>query len=220
MNTSTPPKRTYASQVRANAAADTRTRILDTAKALMGRKGIDKVTIAEIGATAGVATPTVYAAFKSKEGILRALMQDTLFGGPFRSAQQLLDSVTDPVRLVELTAHVARAIYESESGDLGLLRHGSGFSPELRMIEQEFEQMRYDMQEKRLLLLFDSGKARPGLSLEDARRILWMYTSRDIYRMMVSEGRWSPDRYQDWLSATLLDALVDPMSRTQHMADR
>jgi AcrR family transcriptional regulator len=213
MNTSTPRKRSYASQVRTDAAVDTRLRILEAAKSLMGRKGIDKVTIAEIGEKAAVASSTVYAIFKSKEGILRALMEQTLFGGPFRSAQKLLDSVTDPVRLIELTAHVARAIYESESVDLGLLRHASGFSPELRKIEQEFEQIRYDMQEKRLLLLFDAGKARPGLSLGDARRIMWMYTSREIYRMLVNEGGWSPVQYQDWLSATLLDALVDTAAR-------
>jgi hypothetical protein len=35
-----------------------------------------------------------------------------------------------------------------------------------------------------------------------------MYTSRDVYRMLVHEGGWSPDRYQEWLSRTLLDALV------------
>jgi AcrR family transcriptional regulator len=204
-----PPKRSYASQVRADAAADTRKRILEAAKSLMGRNGVDKVTIAQIGVQANVATPTVYAAFKSKEGILRALMEVALFGDRFRSAQQLLDKVTDPVRLVELTAHVARAIYESESSDLGLLRHASGFSPDLRKIEQEFDDTRYAMQERRLQLLFDARRARPGLSLADARRIMWMYTSRDVYRMIVTEGGWSPDRYQGWLSATLLDALVD-----------
>jgi AcrR family transcriptional regulator len=214
MNTSTPRRRSYSSQVRADAAIDTRLRILEAAKSLMGRKGIDKVTIAEIGEKAAVAASTIYAIFKSKEGILRALMEQTLFGGRFRSAQTLLDSVTDPVRLIELTAHVARAIYESESSDLGLLRHASGFAPELRKIEQEFEQIRYDMQERRLVLLFEAGKARVGLSLEDARRIMWMYTSRDVYRMMVSDGGWSPDRYQDWLAGTLLETLVDRTGRT------
>ncbi|MGB8314361.1 MAG: helix-turn-helix domain-containing protein [Aestuariivirga sp.] len=183
--------------------------ILDAAQALMGRKGIDKVTIAEIGEKAGVAASTIYAAYKSKEGIVRALMERTLFGGPFQTAQKLLDNVSSPVRLVELTAHVARSIYESESRGLGLLRHASGFSPELRKLEQEFERIRYDMQEKRILMLFEAGLARPGLTIEDARRILWMYTSRDVYRMMVDEGGWSPDRYQQWLSSTLVDALVD-----------
>lgn len=208
MNRSTLEKRPYASPARAEAAEDTRKRILAAAKDLFGREGIDKVKIADIGARAGVAASTVYAIYKSKDGILRALMEQSLFGSRFQDAQRLLAGVTDPVRLVELTSHVARAIYESESSDLGLLRHASGFSPALRKLEQEFEQRRYDAQEQRLRLLFDAGKARPGLSLDEARRVMWMYTSREVYRMLVHDGGWSAERYQDWLSQTLLDALV------------
>jgi AcrR family transcriptional regulator len=200
--------RRYHSDAREQSAHDTRRRILDAAKALFGRKGIDAVTIAEIGRKAKVAASTVYAIYKSKDGLLRGLMEQSLFGGRFQDARQLLDGVSDAVTLVELTAHVSRAIYESESSDLGLLRHTSGFSPALRKMEQEFEQIRYDMQADRLQRLFDSGKARAGLSLDEARRILWMYTSRDIYRMLVVEGGWTPDRYQQWLSQTLVEALV------------
>ena len=209
MKSQTPRKRRYTSDARAQSANNTRRRILAAAKALFGRKGIDPVTIADIGARAGVAASTVYAIYKSKDGILRALMEQSLFGSQFQEAQKLVAGVTDPAALVTLTAHVARAIYESESSGLGLLRHTSGFSPALRKMEQEFERLRYEMQFKRLQLLFESGKARAGLSLDEARRIMWMYTSRDVYRMLVHEGGWTPDAYQQWLSRTLAEALVD-----------
>lgn len=208
MKRSRASKRTYASQVRTESAEDTRKRILAAAKALFGRKGIDKVTIAEIGDRAAVAGSTIYAIYKSKEGILRALMNQAIFGSQFQSAQKLLEDVTDPIKLIELTSHVSRAIYESESSDLGLLRHASGFSPALRKVEEEFERIRYEMQEQRVRMLFDAGRAKRGLSLAQARRILWMYTSRDIYRMLVHESGWTPEAYQQWLSRTLLEALV------------
>jgi len=38
---------------------------------------------------------------------------------------------------------------------------------------------------------------------------MWMYTSREVYRMLVTEGGWTPDRYQEWLSQTLVAALVE-----------
>ena len=206
MSTST---RSYdATGPRSLAAAETRKRILAAVHALFGRKGIDAVTIAEVGAKAGVAASTVYALYKSKEGILRALMERSLFGDRFLVAEQQLDGVDDPVVLVERTAHVARAIYESESRDLGLLRHSSGFSPALKKIEQEFERVRFDMQKARLETLFAAGLARPELSLEEARRIMWMYTSRDVYRLLVHDGRWTPAQYQAWLAGTLREALV------------
>jgi hypothetical protein len=64
------------------------------------------------------------------------------------------------------------------------------------------------MQEERVRLLFASSKARPGLDWARARRILWMYTSRNIYRMLVHESGSTPDLYQSWLSSTLVKALV------------
>lgn len=206
-------KRRYASQARADSAEETRKRILDAARALFGRRGIDRVTVADIGAKADVAGSTVYSIFKSKTGIIRALMERALFGDRFRSAQELLAGVADPVKLVELTPRVARAIYESESTALGLMRGASAFSPALRKAEQAFEDLRYSMQEARVRLLFDEGKARPGLGLDEARRILWMYTGRDIYRMLVQEGGWSPDEYEAWLARTLVTSLVRPESR-------
>jgi len=209
MKKSTPRKRAYSSQVRTGSAEDTRKRILQAAKSLFGRKGIDKVKIADIGDRAGVAASTVYAIYKSKDGILRALMEQSLFGSRFQDAQELLAGITDPAKLIEMTSYISRTVYESESSDLGLLRHASGFSPALRKMEQELEQVRYDMQEQRLRSLFDAGKAKTGLNREEAQRILWMYTSRDVFRMLVQEGGWSPQRYQDWLSRTLLEALVE-----------
>lgn len=136
-------------------------------------------------------------------------MEQSLFGGRFQSAQQILAGIGDPVEAIARTAYVSRAIYESESSDLGLLRNVSGFSPALRKIEDEFERTRFEMQEDRLSRLFDAGKAKRGIGFDEARHILWMYTSRDVYRMLVIEGEWTPDRYEEWLAQTLVAALVE-----------
>ena len=110
--------------------------------------------------------------------------------------------------LIALSARVARAIYEGESSELGLMRGASAFSPALRKLEQEFESLRLEMQEERVKRLFAESRQAAGLCYDEARRLLWMYTSRDVYRMLVQEGGWSPDRYQAWLSDTLVNALV------------
>src|SRR6478609_1787780 len=102
-------KRPYDSSQRKEAAEATQARILDAAKFLFSRRGIDRVTIAEIAKRAGVAVSTVYALYSSKVGILRALMQAALFGPSFQMAQDVLTRTRDPARLIELTAHVARA---------------------------------------------------------------------------------------------------------------
>lgn len=201
-------RRQYVSELRSQAADATKDRVLNAAKTLFVRHGIDRVTIAQIADRADVAVSTVYALYKSKEGVLRGLMRAALFGQRFQAARAKLEGVTDPVRLIALTAQVSRAIYESESSELGLMRGASAFSPALRKLEQEFENIRFEMQEERVRLLFAQSKQAKGLGFDEARRVLWMYTSRDVYRMLVHESGWTPDRYQKWLSATLVNALV------------
>ncbi len=78
--------RKYVSERRAKAAQDTKAEILSAAKTLVVRHGIDRVTIAQIASKAGVAVPTVYSLYKSKEGILRGLMETSLFGRRFPEA--------------------------------------------------------------------------------------------------------------------------------------
>jgi AcrR family transcriptional regulator len=208
-----PRKRKYVSAARDEAAGRTRRRVVDAATSLFARSGIDRVTIAQIAARAKVSVPTVYALFKSKEGILHAILETALFGPAVQAARARLDGVTDPVGLIARSADVARAIYESESAALGLMRGASAFSPALRKAEQAFEELRFSMQEARVRLLFSARKAKRGLDLDDARRILWMYTGRDIYRMLVQEGGWSPDKYQAWLAEILVMNLVAPDAR-------
>ena len=206
---STISKRPYNSDQRSAAAATTRARILDHARELFEVHGIDRVTIAEIAASAGVAASSVYGLYKSKEGLLQAMMQAALFGPHFQTAQAAMRGMTDAAVMIAMTPMVSTAIYAAERAELGLIRGASGFSSVLRKLEDEFERLRFEMQEERIRLLFSQGKAKHGLAIEDARRILWMYTSRDVFRMMVHESGWTSEQYLKWLSATLLEALVD-----------
>lgn len=208
MNKSTRRPRRYASALRSESAEATKAAILKASRDLFGRHGVDKVTVAAIATKAAVSPSTVYSLFESKEGILRELMRASIFGSRFQSAQSLVVGLTDPIRLVAMTAKIARAIYESETAELGLLRGISAFSPSLRKLENEFENIRFEMQEERLKTLSDSGKLMKTLTLAEARRVMWMYTSRDVYRMLVQVGGWTPDRYEQWLSDTLVNALV------------
>jgi AcrR family transcriptional regulator len=173
------------------------------------------VTVEQIAKKAGVSASTVFALYKSKAGILRELIRSALFGQRFQVALARLKGETDPIRLIALTASVARAIYEAESSQLGLIRGVSAFSPALGKLEKEFENLRFLMQKERVKLLFAQSKHRKELTLDEARRIMWMYTSRDVYRLLVHEGGWTPNRYQKWLSSTLVNALVNPASRNR-----
>jgi AcrR family transcriptional regulator len=209
MKKANPDKRAYRSERRANAALRTRARILQAGRQLFASRGIDATTIAQIAAHAGVSEASVYATVKSKSGLLDGLMRDALFGPRFQRAQKTLADVQDPVRRIALTARVARAIYDAERTELGLLTKSSAFSPELRKAQQAFEAMRLQMQRERIDALYEAGRARAGLRKETARTLLWMYTSREIYHKLVNEAAWTADDYEAWLGRTLLESLTD-----------
>src|SRR6516165_4596829 len=75
------PRRAYESPRRREQAAATRLEILDCAQRLFERDGYAATTMAAIAAEARVALKTVYVAFETKSGVLRALWNLRLRGG-------------------------------------------------------------------------------------------------------------------------------------------
>src|SRR3954452_23092534 len=73
-------KRRYNSPHRREQAAATRREILDSALRLFEAQGYAATTMAAIAAEAGVALKTVYVAFETKSGVLRALWHLVLRG--------------------------------------------------------------------------------------------------------------------------------------------
>jgi hypothetical protein len=41
------------------------------------------------------------------------------------------------------------------------------------------------------------------VSIDAAADLLWLYTSTDVYRMLVVERRWSAERYRAWFRAAV-----------------
>ena len=206
-------KRPYDSSSRQAAAEHAQHRLLEVARQLFAQSGIDAVTIAEIAEKAEVSVSSVYALFESKAGILRALMSRAIFNADYERVAARLRAVTDPRQALRLTAAVARSIYEGEAKELALLRGAASFSPGLKKLEAEFEDRRYELQSARIELLFNLRRQRPGLSLERARDLMWMFTSRDCYRMLVVEKQWSPEEYESWLAKLLVRELMQNEDR-------
>ena len=74
-------RRAYHSPRRLEQAAATRREILEAAERLFERDGFAATTMAAIAAEARVALKTVYVAFETKAGVLRALWNLRLRGG-------------------------------------------------------------------------------------------------------------------------------------------
>ncbi len=202
-------RRSYNSVARDAQAAKTRSVILGAAKRLFQAEGFDRVTINKIAEVAAVSTPTIYSIFKSKRGVLQAVIDDAL--PPDQFTALVGDSMQEksPQKRLCATAKLARQIYEAERGVMDILRGASVVAPEFKELEQEREQRRYERQEEYIRKMLEEECLAEGLSLKKARDILWVLTGRDIYRMFVEERGWSSDEYEKWLASLLIKSLLD-----------
>jgi AcrR family transcriptional regulator len=203
--------RTYKSVTRERQAAETRRRIVHAAHRLLRAEGFAGMTIEAVAQRAQVSVPTVYAIFKSKTGILTALLDQLMFGPDYEDVVQRARSATDPETRLRRAAAVAKQIRSAQSAAFDLIRGAGVVAPELSRLEQQRERLRYEREESMIVFLRESGSLRPGLSYRTARDIFWMLTGGDVYRMLVRERGWSPQKYQDWLADALVKQLLAPI---------
>jgi TetR/AcrR family transcriptional regulator, regulator of cefoperazone and chloramphenicol sensitivity len=207
----TTPARPYNSPARRRQADATRTQILDAARTLLAAHGYDGATVDAIARAAGVAVPTVYAAFGSKRGIVAELMDRARFGPAYEAAVAGALASTDPARRLALVARVARTIYTAERAEFDALRGLGAVAPELAALQREAEDRRRVAQRPVIDDLADAHRLRPDLDREAARDILWTLTARETYRLLVVEREWSADRYEAWLAELLTTSLLAPV---------
>jgi AcrR family transcriptional regulator len=203
--------RSYTSLVRQRQADDTRRRIVEAARQLLQSDGYAGMTVEAIAQRAEVSAPSVYAIFKSKTGILTALLDESTFGPDYKEVVREALVTSDPEDRLRLAARVARQIRGAQSAAFDLLRGAGVVAPELVTLEQQRERLRYEGEEGVIIFLRESGRLPPDLSYTSARDIFWMLTGGDVYRMLVRERGWSPQKYQDWLADTLVHSLLAPL---------
>ncbi len=202
-------KRSYISETRNAQAVQTRAYILEAAKKLFQTEGFDRVTINSLAKGAEVSMPTIYAIFKSKRGVLQALIDAAL--PPEQFASLVEDSMKEESAQARLniTARLARQIYDAERELMDILRSASVVAPEFKELEQEREKRRYERQGEFINQMMKKNSLAKGLTLQKARDTLWALTGRDLYRMLVVEQGWSSDAYEKWLSQLLTKSLLD-----------
>jgi AcrR family transcriptional regulator len=211
-------KRRYESPHRRAQAAETRRQILEAARGLFEEWGYTATTMAAIAAEAGVALKTVYLAFETKSGVLRALWQLFLRGdegeapvGERAWYREVLDE-PDPRRQLQLNARNSRAVKERAGTVLGVIRSGAPVDADIaelwgRIVQTEF----YDNQRTIVESLQKKKALRAGLDVTRATDILWTLNHPDVWLLLVGERGWTPEQYEQWLAeascAQLLHAL-------------
>jgi AcrR family transcriptional regulator len=202
-------KRSYKSTARDTQAAQTKARILNSAKNLFELEGFEYVTIEKIAQGANVSIPTIYSLFQSKLGVLRALMDEALPQNQFEALVEETIIEKSPKKRLCISAKIARQMYDAERVQMGIFQGAAVLAPELKELEKEREMRRHDRQEVTIKAMVKENSLIKELNATKARDILWALTGRDMYRMFVIEQGWTPDEYEEWLAQLLMISLID-----------
>jgi AcrR family transcriptional regulator len=201
-------KRPYHSRVRQRQAEETRQRILEAARSLFESHGYAVTTLEAIAEIAEVSPKTIAAVFGSKHALLAEVINPDAFSAPVQQLIEELRATEDPSRRLSLVARLTRQAYEPLASSLELLRTASAVAPELADLAQQVEVRRRQNQARLTVSLCDQGMLTPFLSFEEATDVLWALTSYDLYRMLVVEQSWEPERYETWLAQLLIEHLL------------
>ena len=201
-------KRPYHSQVRQRQAEETRRRILAAAGELFASRGYAVTTLEAVAKVAEVSSKTIAAVFGSKRALLAEVINPDAFSTPVQQLIEELRATKDPSRRLSLVAQITRQAYEPLASSLELLRTAGAVAPELADLAQQVEARRRQNQARLMASLYEQGVLRSGLSFEEATDVLWVLTSYDLYRMLVVEQRWEPERYETWLAQLLVQHLL------------
>lgn len=206
--------RRYHSPRRREGAEATRRRLLDAAHRLFMERGYAATTLPAIAAAAGVSTPTVTAVFRTKPALLQALIQSTVRGDetPVPLArrpewQEMLDEPNPALQLARY-ATLVRRIHQQTTDIFEIVRGAATADPELAELRRELGVRRLGDMRTVAESLQQKGALCPDMQVDEATDLLWALGSAELFRMLVVDRSWPPERYERRLTGLLQESLL------------
>lgn len=208
MDDSTQPAPSQARTRRARIA------VVSAAQRRFVEQGYVATTIADISKLADVPVATVYRLFSTKLGILQAVLDIAIAGDdvniPIAARAPVQVAINDPepcrriAGFVALTASINGRIFEMYR----VLVNAADADQEATAYLQELAAQRQRGQGLLANSLASSASLRSAVSEHDATDIIHALMSPEIYRLLVHDRHWKPERYSSWLTATLITQLL------------
>jgi TetR/AcrR family transcriptional regulator, regulator of autoinduction and epiphytic fitness len=217
--------RPYDSPRRRAQAAETRRAILDAARPLFEEGGYPSTPVPSIAAEAKVALKTVYLAFETKAGLLRAVWEARL-GGEEESIPVLerswfreVTTEADPVRKLHLVAAQSRRVKTNSGALLEVIRTAAVSDPEIATLWSDIEAKLLRVQRAIVDQLDETKSLARGLTRREATDVMWTLNHPTVWHLLVRERRWSPTHYETWLHDAFCLHLLGPPAAPPDDAD-
>jgi AcrR family transcriptional regulator len=191
-----------------------RAAIVEAARTLFLERGYAGTTIEAISEVSDVPPATVYRLFSSKLGILKALLHVLIAGDDQAVALQdrphirTLAAEPDPRSQLSGLAGIICGIMSRAEPLYRILVSAAGSDPDAAALLAELTRQRQQGQAEFARSLARADALRPGLRERDAAAIIHALTLPEVYRLLVCDQGWPPERYEQWLTETLISQLL------------
>jgi AcrR family transcriptional regulator len=206
------PRRHYDASRRRRKAAATRKAIVEAARRRFLRDGYGPTTVAMIADDAGCSVETVYKGFGGKAGLVRAIWERGLQGAGRVPAERRSDAMraaeSDPRAIMRAWGQLTTEVAPLAAPIMLLARTAAQTDAELTAWLEAAETARLTRMEHNARDLLERGLLRPGVTLEEARDVLWTFSSPDLYRLLVMERGWPLERYGRFVTAGMMAELL------------
>lgn len=207
-------RRRYDSSRRQEQARQSRRAVLEAARRLFLENGYAATTMGAIAAEAGVSVETVYKAFGNKPGLVKSVIDVAIVGDdepvPMlqRDRVRRMEAEPDPRRKLAMYGeHLSESAPRHVPVQL-LVRSAAAGDPGASGVWEQMAAERLTGMTAFARHLHAGGHLRPGVSVEEARDVLWTYNSAEVYELLVMQRGWSPERYGRWVADALAAALL------------
>jgi AcrR family transcriptional regulator len=193
-----------------------RAAVVEAARTLFLERGYGATTIEAISGLADVPVATVYRLFSSKHGILKALLDRSIVGDdqdiPMadRPSVRALLAERDPTQLLTGFVALTTRVNDAVAPLYRVLVSAAGNDADAAALLDTLTQQRQQGQRLIARSLARAGALREGVRERDAADIIHALLSPELYRLLVIDRGWTIERYQPWLTQTLIDQLLPP----------
>jgi AcrR family transcriptional regulator len=170
--------------------------------------------MAAIAEEAGVSLKTVYLAFETKSGVLRALWNLRLRGDDDEAPvgerpwyREVLEE-PDPERQLRLTAQNSRMVKERIGPLLGVIRSAAPVDADSAALWNRIQSDFYDNQRGIVETLRKRKALRRGLDVKRASDILWTLNHPDVWQLLVGERGWTAEQWERWFTEAVRAQLL------------
>jgi AcrR family transcriptional regulator len=206
--------RQYRSPVREEGARRTRQAIIVAASDLFVAHGYAATSLADIAVAAGVARPTVFAAFGSKPALLRQVLDQALAGddAPVPVAERpwfrpVWDATT-PGAALDAYADVCVIIARRAARLFETVRRAADDAPDVAELWSTLQNNRHAGAKMVIDRVRTLGPLAPQLDTETATDILWIFNDPAHYAALVLQRGWREDTFRRWLAGSMRNALL------------